>query len=315
MTKTFTTMNKNHQPYTYLVGWSKLKKYYYGVRYGRKANPKNFWVDYFTSSSYVKEYRELYGEPDIIEVRKVFDTPSEAIQWENGVLTRLLKPTNPNRENWLNICIGYGSYSISDECIEKISIARINYIANRTEEQIQRDYEARLRGGACPESRRKISEKAKERFADPEYMKKMRENLYDTPEFRKRLSEQTTAWLSDPERKAEWLKTVQSEEYCEKQKQDCLNRFKDENFKKKWKQAMEDSKNADPDYYTKKSLNSKKSTGNRLVTSILNKINQDDIINMTEEDFCELLSTKIKPEYVYDKEKAILKFKTKKDSI
>jgi len=31
--------------YTYLIGWSKLKKYYYGVRFAKKSNPKDLWVN------------------------------------------------------------------------------------------------------------------------------------------------------------------------------------------------------------------------------------------------------------------------------
>jgi hypothetical protein len=77
MEKTFTTKNKNYKAYTYLVGCTELNKFYYGVRYSRKSNPENFWKDYFTSSEYVKEYREKYGEPDIIQVRKTFDNADD----------------------------------------------------------------------------------------------------------------------------------------------------------------------------------------------------------------------------------------------
>jgi hypothetical protein len=42
MEKTFTTKNKNYKAYTYLVGWTELNKFYYGVRYSRKSNPENF---------------------------------------------------------------------------------------------------------------------------------------------------------------------------------------------------------------------------------------------------------------------------------
>lgn len=99
--------------YTYLKGWSKINKYYYGVRYSTKAKPEDLWVSYFTSSKAVKKYREKYGEPDIIEVRKIFSNAQKAQLWEHRVLKKML---SSNREIWLNstdnIAIHYkGNYS------------------------------------------------------------------------------------------------------------------------------------------------------------------------------------------------------------
>lgn len=88
-----------YKPYTYLIGWSKLKKYYYGVRFAKKCNPNEFWVRYFTSSKLVKEYRLKYGEPDIIEIRKTFKTRETAILWEIKVLNRMKVLYD---EKWLN---------------------------------------------------------------------------------------------------------------------------------------------------------------------------------------------------------------------
>jgi len=82
-------MKNTYIPYTYLIGWSKIKKYYYGVRYANNCNPTDLWIKYFTSSSYVSEIRKLYGEPDIIQVRKTFATKEEAINWEVKVLKRM----------------------------------------------------------------------------------------------------------------------------------------------------------------------------------------------------------------------------------
>ena len=64
-------------PYTYLIGWSKLNKYYYGVRYAKNCHPSDLWTKYFTSSKYVKQFREENGEPDIIEIRKTFSNIKE----------------------------------------------------------------------------------------------------------------------------------------------------------------------------------------------------------------------------------------------
>lgn len=76
-------------PYTYLIGWTKQKKYYYGVRYAKGCKPKELWKSYFTSSKHVKQFREEYGEPDVIQVRKTFKCSSDARNWENKVLNRI----------------------------------------------------------------------------------------------------------------------------------------------------------------------------------------------------------------------------------
>lgn len=78
-----------YKPYTYLIGWSSLNKYYYGVRYAKNCNPNDFWKKYFTSSKYVQELRESKGEPDIIQIRKTFDCANDAIKWENTVIHKL----------------------------------------------------------------------------------------------------------------------------------------------------------------------------------------------------------------------------------
>lgn len=89
-------------PYTYLIGWSKLNAWYYGVEYGDKAkiaNPSNLWSNYFTSSKRVKEFRKLYGDPDVIQVRRTFKTRVEARDWEHKVLRRMKVVFD---EKWLN---------------------------------------------------------------------------------------------------------------------------------------------------------------------------------------------------------------------
>lgn len=44
--------------YTYLIGWSEYDIWYYGVRYAKGCNPADLWVKYFTSSKFVREFRE-----------------------------------------------------------------------------------------------------------------------------------------------------------------------------------------------------------------------------------------------------------------
>ena len=76
-------------PYTYLIGWSHLNKWYYGRRTASGCHPRDFWVKYFTSSKYVKKFVEENGNPDVIVIRKVFDSIEKCQTWEEKVLTRL----------------------------------------------------------------------------------------------------------------------------------------------------------------------------------------------------------------------------------
>lgn len=94
---TYTALDRT--PYTYLIGWSKLDKWYYGRRTAKKCHPSDFWVKYFTSSRHVKTFRELHGEPDVILIRKTFDTIEKCSSWESRVLTRL---DAAKSEQWLN---------------------------------------------------------------------------------------------------------------------------------------------------------------------------------------------------------------------
>jgi hypothetical protein len=88
-----------YQPYTYLIGWTKLDLWYYGVRFAKDCYPGDLWVTYFTSSKYVQEVRELHGEPDVLEIRKTFDTKEKAILWEHKVLKRI---GVVGSDRWLN---------------------------------------------------------------------------------------------------------------------------------------------------------------------------------------------------------------------
>lgn len=114
-------------PYTYLIGWSKLNLWYYGVEYGVKkspcANPANLWKTYFTSSSLVSFHRRQYGEPDVIEIRRTFTSGDiisrmeDAIRWEKTVLSRI----NIVQPHWLNGRIGG---DICPETTKKLNLIR-----------------------------------------------------------------------------------------------------------------------------------------------------------------------------------------------
>jgi hypothetical protein len=88
-----------YEPYTYLIGWSQLNTWYYGVRYAKKANPKDFWTTYFTSSKLVKEFRIKHGEPDVRKIRKTFTSAEKALEWEQRLLR---KADIVKKKEWLN---------------------------------------------------------------------------------------------------------------------------------------------------------------------------------------------------------------------
>lgn len=102
-------MNK---PYTYLIGWTQQDRWYYGCRFSKTACSSDLWVKYFTSSRYVAKMRIDFGEPDVVEVRREFDTPAATRAWEERVLRRL-KAIKSDR--WLNRCYGGVFFHTSPE--------------------------------------------------------------------------------------------------------------------------------------------------------------------------------------------------------
>lgn len=105
------SLNKcmNNIPYTYLIGWSKLDKWYYGRRTAKNCNPSEFWKTYFTSSVFVDEFRIKHGEPDIIKIHKIFDDVdyetkiSKCVNQEKRFLRRMKVVTS---DRWINADYG-----------------------------------------------------------------------------------------------------------------------------------------------------------------------------------------------------------------
>jgi hypothetical protein len=92
--------------YTYLLKHKPSGKFYYGVQYGEKSNPNNFWVRYFTSSDYVHELLEQDGKDAFeFEIRKTFETTEQAQKWESKVLRRMKVDI---REDFINRNPGVG---------------------------------------------------------------------------------------------------------------------------------------------------------------------------------------------------------------
>ncbi len=96
-----------HIPYTYLIGWKSLNRWYYGVEYKSAnaiANPLNLFDKesphpYFTSSKEVKYMIKQFGNPDHIEIRRTFNCPIKAVEWEQRVLKRMKVVED---EKWIN---------------------------------------------------------------------------------------------------------------------------------------------------------------------------------------------------------------------
>lgn len=86
-------------PFTYLIGWAKYNLWYYGVRYAKKCHPDDLWTTYWTSSKEVAKTRLLHGEPDVIQIRKVFNNVNAARHWEQKVLVRMRVI---RKKEWLN---------------------------------------------------------------------------------------------------------------------------------------------------------------------------------------------------------------------
>ena len=166
-----------YQPYTYLIAWTHLNKFYYGVRYNKSIQDKtpeqDLWVDYFTSSKYVQEFRGEHGEPDRIEVRRVFDSPEKARDWETKFLKRIKAVEN---NNWLNKSYGdikFHCFTHREET--KIKIGKAGRGRKHKKDTIKKMSKAAKGRKLSEETKRKLSEVNKGKKASEETKKKLSE--------------------------------------------------------------------------------------------------------------------------------------------
>lgn len=97
------------QPYTYYLFHKPTGKHYYGVRTAKNCHPDELWKTYFSTSKIVKLLREQYGDDSFeYEVRKLFETPKDALEWETKFLTRIDAAT---KDDWLNQHNGGGKFT------------------------------------------------------------------------------------------------------------------------------------------------------------------------------------------------------------
>lgn len=80
-----------YKPYTYKVHFLVNDTFYYGVQYGKDANPENLWNNYFTSSNTIKVLIKVFGKESFdVSVRKTFNNKTDALKWESKVLRKIV---------------------------------------------------------------------------------------------------------------------------------------------------------------------------------------------------------------------------------
>ena len=157
-------------PYTYLLKHVPTGKFYYGCRFAEGCHPTEFWKSYKTSSKYVKELVEQYGENTFeYEIRKTFTDKQSARNWE----TKVLKKMNVvSRSDFLNMT---DNISISSEAASKGRKGKFG-IFKISQKQIDAIKKANTGSKRSEEVKRKMSESAKgKRSGDmnPMFGKKM----------------------------------------------------------------------------------------------------------------------------------------------
>jgi len=175
-----------YQPYTYLIGWSKLDRWYYGVRHAKTCNPKDLWVTYFTSSKHVAEFRKLHGEPNVIKIRKIFNDRATSLLWEEKLLKKI-KAAQSDR--WLNRHNGAKSFYCSKHT-EETRLKMSQSAKNISDETRKKRSESAKK--MSDDHKRRISESNRTRLISKEARQKMSE-----AKIGKRKSEETKMKISE----------------------------------------------------------------------------------------------------------------------
>lgn len=257
--------------YSYLIGWKSLDVWYYGVRYATSCEPDDLWKKYFTSSKSVAAFRSVNGDPDVVEVRRIFDSKKSVLLWEETVIRRLGCVGDPR---WLNRQNGGRNFSNpgcprSVECRAKISA---KYQERLSDPVWKQKCVERARAASSSETAKgKISEKAKTRFEDKEWKERVHDASHRTSDYRSQASVRQKARLKDPEYVEKHLKSVNNELYRLKQSEDTRRRSQDPNYEAMRSEAMKKAL-SDPKTRQLMSDRAKASTAKRLETRRLNKL-------------------------------------------
>lgn len=90
-------------PYVYWLCWlnevGEIRFQYVGARYAKGCHPNELFTFYNSSSRTVELVIEQYGEPSIIEVRRIFQNVESTLEWETTILRRFDVRRN---HHWLN---------------------------------------------------------------------------------------------------------------------------------------------------------------------------------------------------------------------
>ena len=87
-------------PYIYFLYWEGRGEHiparmYIGSQHGKGCHPDNLWKTYFTSSWYVQQQREMYGEPVKIFTIECTDYEGQAGEMEERFLRKVRADRNP----------------------------------------------------------------------------------------------------------------------------------------------------------------------------------------------------------------------------
>lgn len=114
-------------------------------------------MSYFTSSKYVAALREQHGEPDVVQVRRLFSSATKAQAWEEGVLRRMNVLIDGR---WINRNIK-GAYILTDDIRDIISKANKGKTVSQSTRAI---VSAKLTGiKRSDETKSKVAKTAKSR--------------------------------------------------------------------------------------------------------------------------------------------------------
>lgn len=145
-------------PYTYLIGWSTLNTWYYGLRFAKDCHPTDLFVKYFTSSKHVKNFIQRHGYPDIIQIRQIFKSNEvdKARIFEHKVLRRLHAD---HRDDFLNKSTGLSIPS-------QLGIPK----SEETKEKLSNSGKGKHFGAKSEETKQKMRNAAKGKKKSTEYV-------------------------------------------------------------------------------------------------------------------------------------------------
>lgn len=220
-------------PFTYLIGWTELNIYYYGVRYSKTCHPNDLWNTYFTSSKHVKKFRKENGEPNLIKIDYVFDYGEEAREYEELFI---MENNCVYDQKWLNLCGGGKHFCVTPESIEK-TIKGLK--GKKQSEESNKKRADALRGRKVPEEVCQKISMAKKGIKQPESIERLanfNRGKKHSEESRIKMSESAKGKLKSEETKRRMSESMKGKPKSEEHKQN-LRKPKTEEHKEKLRQG------------------------------------------------------------------------------